>query len=95
MQFTKKLREPIRRGDITSTIRIWKSARVKVGNTYPLEGGAVRIESIQEMELRDVSDKMARESGFAGLADWLKIAKHGKGMRVFFIRFKYLSKISA
>jgi len=29
--FTKRLREPIARGEITCSVRIWQSARVKAG----------------------------------------------------------------
>jgi hypothetical protein len=33
---------------------------------------------------------LARESGFLGLIDLLKVAKHGKGENIYLIRFHYL-----
>jgi hypothetical protein len=38
MQFIKRLRGPIARGEITTSIRIWQRLHVKVGGRYVLEG---------------------------------------------------------
>ena len=89
MQFTKKLREGVKRGDITTSIRIWQSPRVKEGGRYPLEGGHVIVTALREITLADISDSLARESGFRSLADLLQIARHGSGHKVYFIRFRY------
>jgi len=90
MQFTKRLREPIKRGEITCSVRIWKSPRVKVGNTYRMEEGYVRIDALQRIELQDITPDLARRSGFAGVVDLLKTAKHGKGENVYLVEFTYL-----
>lgn len=89
MQFVKRLREPIKRGEITVSIRIWKRAHVKVGNRYRLDEGFVVVDRLHEIGLEDISPKMARESGFAGVADLLKTAKHGSGESVYLVRFHY------
>jgi hypothetical protein len=89
MQFTKHLREPIKRGEITTSIRIWQTPRVKEGRYYKLEAGSVFIERITQIEFDAITPKMARESGFAGVADLLKTAKHGSGENVYLIRFRY------
>lgn len=89
MQFTKRLREPIKRGEITSSIRIWKQPRVKKGNRYRLEEGFVFIEKIVQIEFDDITPKLARESGFSGVADLIKTAKHGAGENVYLIKFRY------
>ena len=89
MQFTKHLRDPIKRGEVTTSIRIWKTPRVKVGNRYKLEGGCVVVEKISEIELSDITPELARESGFSGVVDLLKTAKHGTGEDVYLIRFRY------
>jgi hypothetical protein len=89
VQFTKRLRDPIKRGEITTSIRIWKSPRVKVGHRYKLEEGFIVIEKISAIELGDITPELARESGFAGVVDLLKIAKHGAGENVYLIRFRY------
>jgi hypothetical protein len=90
MQFKKELRDRVRSGEITCSIRIWQSPRVKVGGTYPLSPGRIMVDSIMEMSLSDVTPELARRSGFKGLVDLLKTAKHGKGMRVFYVTFHYL-----
>jgi len=55
-----------------------------------LDDGWIEIRSVTEMALEDITPVMARESGFQGLADLLKIAKHGRGERVFLVSFIYL-----
>jgi hypothetical protein len=89
MMFTKRLREPVMRGEVTTSIRIWQKPHVKVGGTYPLGPGHIRVTSIKEISLRDITPAMARESGFEGVVDLLKIAKHGPGERVYLIGFVY------
>jgi hypothetical protein len=41
-----------------------------------------------------VTPDLARQSGFAGVADLLKTAKHGPGRRVFVIEFRYNARRS-
>ena len=89
MQFARQLRARIRSGEITTTIRIWHSPRVKVGGRYRMEDGFVVVESIRPIALADITPGMARESGFVGVIDLLKTARHGEGENVYFIRFRY------
>jgi hypothetical protein len=89
MQFTKRLREPIINGEIDCTIRIWKRPHVKVGGRYALGPGLVEVTSMREIELADITPKLAKRSGFASVVDLLKIAKHGRGERVYLIEFEY------
>jgi hypothetical protein len=42
------------------------------------------------MPLADITPALARRSGFAGLVELLKIAKHGSGRRVFLVEFRYV-----
>jgi hypothetical protein len=90
MQFTKRLRERVRRGEITCSIRIWTRAQVKVGGSYPLEGGAIIVDAMERMELEDITDALAQRSGFQNVADLLKVAKHGVGSDVYLIQFHYV-----
>lgn len=90
MTFTKRLHEGIRRGEITCSVRIWKRAHVKVGGRYKLGSGEIEVESIERIELSDITPRLARESGFDGVVDLLKVAKHGRGENVYLIRFSYL-----
>jgi hypothetical protein len=91
MVFTKRLRDPIRRGEITCSVRIWQKPHVKVGGRYALEPGQIEVTGLGEIGLGDITPELARRSGFAGVVDLLKIAKHGPGERVFLVEFRYLA----
>jgi len=91
MQFAKHLRDGVRRGEITCSVRIWTRAHVKVGGRYRMEEGEIEVDSIIPIELADITPKLARESGFKGVVDLLKIAKHGRGEQIFLVRFHYLA----
>ncbi len=90
MQFTKRLREPIKRGDVTCTIRIWQRPRVKVGGRYKMDGGFVVVDRIAQISLSDVTPALAVRSGFDGVVDLLKTAKHGSGENVYLVDFHYI-----
>jgi hypothetical protein len=89
MIFMKRLREPVMRGEITTSIRIWQKPHVKVGNTYALGPGRIRVTSLQEITIADITPQMAQASGFAGLVELLKVAKHGPGDRTFLVTFVF------
>jgi len=104
--FTKRLREGVRRGEITCTVRIWARPHVKVGHRYRMEEGEVEVDSIEsryrmeegEVEvdsiesigLPDITPELARASGFLGVLDLLKVAKHGPGDKIYLIHFHYI-----
>jgi hypothetical protein len=92
MLFTRRLRDRVKAGEITCSVRIWKRPHVKVGNRYPLDEGEIEVESVLPMTLADVTPELARESGFKGVVDLLKVAKHGRGENVYLVRFRYLSR---
>jgi hypothetical protein len=89
MTFTNRLHDGIVRCEITCSVRIWKRPRVKVGGRYRLGAGEVEVDSIRQIELRDVTPALARRSGFSGVVDLLKVAKHGRGENVYLIEFHY------
>ena len=89
MQFTKRLREPIMSGAVTCSVRIWQRPHVKVGGRYRLGPGAVEVTAIRQIELSDITPALARSSGFSGVIDLLKIAKHGPGENVYLVEFVY------
>src|SRR6201995_4170377 len=90
MIFTKRLREGVRRGDITCSVRIWISPRVTVGKRYPMEEGEIEVDSIEQIGFPDITPELARASGFLGVLDLLKVAKHGKGENIYLVRFHYV-----
>jgi hypothetical protein len=87
--FTKQLREGIRRGEITRTVRIWQRCHVKLGGRYRMADGHVVVTSIVPIELADITGPLARQCGFKGVVDLLKIAQHGPGRNIFLIDFHY------
>ena len=90
MVFTKRLREGIRRGRIRCSVRVWLRPHVKVGGRYPMDDGQIVVDSLEEIELSDITHDLARESGFPSVDELLKIARHGKGENIYLIRFHYL-----
>ena len=90
MVFSKPLLEGIRRGRIKCSIRFWTRPHVKVGGRYPVGDGRIVVESITPIEISDVTDALARESGFSSVQALLDVARHGSGENIFLIRFHYL-----
>ncbi len=89
MKFIKRLHAPIIAGEVTCSVRIWRRPHVKVGGRYRLGLGAVEVTGLREIDLADVSPALARRSGFAGVVDLLKVAKHGPGETVYLVEFEY------
>lgn len=90
MVFTKRLRQGVLEGRITATVRIWQRLQVKVGGRYKMEEGEIEIDSIQPIGLPDITPELARETGFLGVIDLLKVARHGSGSNIYLIRFHYI-----
>jgi hypothetical protein len=90
MTFTKRLRDGVRRGEITCSVRIWTRPHVKVGGRYRMEEGEIEVDSITPIGFPDITPALARESGFLGVLDLLKIAKHGRGENIYLVRFHYV-----
>lgn len=90
MTFTKRLRDGVKSGEITCSVRIWMTARVRVGNRYRMDEGEIEVDSIEPIGFPDITPQLARESGFLGVIDLLKVARHGRGERIFLVRFHYV-----
>ena len=90
MQFTRELRERIRRGRITCSVRIWTRPHVKAGGTYAMDDGHIVVDSIERIRLKEVTAELARESGFPSVTALLDVARHGSGKAVFLVRFHYV-----
>jgi hypothetical protein len=91
MMFAKPLRERVRSGEITNSVRIWLRPRVRIGGRYPLLDGRIEVTGLQEIDLADVTDEMAREGGFSSLAALMETARHGRGERVFLVDFVWIN----
>ena len=59
MTFGKRLREGVRRGEITCSVRIWTRPRVRVGARYRIEEGEIEIDSIDPIGFPDITPELA------------------------------------
>jgi hypothetical protein len=55
-----------------------------------MDEGHVVVDSITPIDTADITEDLARESGFGSVEDLLGIARHGSGENVYLIRFHYL-----
>ena len=67
------------------------SPRVKVGNRYAMEEGQIEVDSVVPIPFADITPELARASGFKGVIDLLKVARHGRGENVYLVRFHYIA----
>ncbi len=94
MQFSKSLRDRVKNGEVTSSVRFWKTPQVMSGGHYRLDPGEVIVTSIREIGFNDISETMAKESGFPDVPDLLKTVQHGTGLHIYLIRFYYNENIN-
>ena len=90
MVFARRLRDGVRRGEITCSVRIWTRPHIKVGGRYRMDEGEIEVDSIEPIGFPDITPELAVESGFLGVLDLLKVAKHGKGENIYLVRFHYV-----
>jgi hypothetical protein len=55
-----------------------------------MEEGEIEVDSIETIGFPEITPELARESGFLGVLDLLKIAKHGQGEIIYLVRFHYV-----
>ena len=71
-------------------VRIWTRPHVKVGGRYPMDEGHIVVDSIEPLKMKQITNDLARESGFPNAKELLQVARHGSGNKIFLIRFHYL-----
>ncbi len=55
-----------------------------------MDEGEVEVDSVLPISFADITPELARESGFKGVVDLLKVAKHGRGENVYLVQFHYV-----
>jgi hypothetical protein len=55
-----------------------------------MEEGEIEVDSIEPIGFPDITPELARESGFLGVLDLLKTAKHGRGEKIYLVRFHFV-----
>lgn len=71
MLVAKRLRDGIRRGEITCRVRIWTRPHVRLGGRYGMDEGEIEVDSIEPIGFPDITPELARASGFLGVLDLL------------------------
>jgi len=61
--FSPELRDRVRAGDITVSIRLWSRAKVKAGGRYASHGFTIEVDSIELLPFSAVSDEDVVRSG--------------------------------
>ena len=89
MQFAKRLRPLVQASEVTCSVRIWKQPRVKVGGRYALPPGEIEVTSVRGLSRGEITEALARRSGFDSVEDLLATAQHGSGEFVFLVEFVY------
>jgi hypothetical protein len=70
--FKRRFKDAIRRGDKTTTLRRWKSCRLRRGSRVSVPGvGWLKILSCKQINLKDLTAKDAQADGFSSLKDLL------------------------
>ena len=67
---------------------------VRAGGRYRFEDGEIEVDSIVPITLEQITPRLARECGFAGVSDLLKVARHGPGENVYLVEFHYIAPTS-
>lgn len=56
-----------------------------------MDEGHIVVDSVASIQMADITDHLARESGFESADDLIETASHGGGKNVYLIRFHYLA----
>jgi hypothetical protein len=63
MEFSPELRHGVLSGEITVSIRLWKTPRVKAGNRYRVGPGEIEVDLVEFVAFKEVSEADVRASG--------------------------------
>lgn len=92
MLFKQKDLEGIKAGKITLSFRNWKRLSVHAGSEIKTSIGIVKIGSIREVQLEEITDDEAREAGFASAQSLTGLLKSQKEGQIYKIGVSYLKE---
>ena len=61
--FSRDLRDPVARGEVTVSIRLWSRPQVRVGGRYRTAGVVIEIDAIEVLPFSAVTDEDVAASG--------------------------------
>ena len=83
MLFKESFKALIREGSVTMTFRVWKAAKVVVGNSYRLgPGDAIVVKAVDEVAIGSITVAQARRSGFADVDELLLLLRKPAKLRL-------------
>lgn len=96
MLFRNEFHDPIRRGEVTLTVRRWKHPQAKEGGIYRLpSGGAIEVMAIDCIDVREVTQDVARAAGYPSpemLLQEIERASSGEG-DLYIVGFRYTGEL--
>ena len=92
MLFKQKDLDGIKAGTITVSFRNWKRLSVNVGSEVKTSVGKVRVGSIREVKLEDITDEEAKEAGFASAKSLTGLLASQKEGKIYKIAVSYIEE---
>ena len=63
MEFSRELRNDVRAGDITLSVRLWKRPQVKQGGRYRVGPGEIEVDAIEILPFAAITRADVRKAG--------------------------------
>lgn len=79
----------IRDGSVTAVFRRWDAPRVRPGRTQRTPAGVVRFDTVEPVEMDDLTEVDAVGAGMASLADLVKANQRGRGSQLYRISVSF------
>ncbi len=92
MLFKQKDLEGIKEGRITLSFRNWKRLSVHVGSEVKTSVGIVKIGSIREVQLDEITDEDSIAAGFSGAGSLTGLLKSQKEGQIYKIAVSYVKE---
>jgi hypothetical protein len=99
VSFRRPDRDRVASGEITVTYRLWKSAHVKAGKTYPTGFGMIAVDDVRVLPAALVSQEDVPASGCTDIpAIWALAGEHtgtevGPDTLLFRVKFRFLGDV--
>ena len=96
MLFRARFHEPIRRGEVTLTVRRWKRPQAKAGGIYRLPAGdAIEVTATDIIDPDEVTEQVARAAGYDTRARLMAEVQRNSGGEgdLYIIGFRYVGQV--
>ncbi|TAJ16130.1 MAG: hypothetical protein EPO65_13845 [Dehalococcoidia bacterium] len=95
MLFSSKFHEPIRRGEVTLTVRRWLRPQARVAGRYRLHtGGAIEVSEVREVAETALTASLARRAGFASREALMADVPSRAGAGLYLVTFRYIGDLA-